>query len=135
MIYLFEILRKKFFNCTLQIYIIIFFVIFIKQELWSIILRKNSRLLCLLQTYTLSLYQKGFIFIEHFFLSLKNFLTPEHPDQVRVNKFDSCTIWNSIQLPGQRKFHQGGRQQFQHSVLGNSQHVGARFGHFQPHHL
>ena len=26
---------------------------------------------------------------------------------------------------------QGGRRQFQHSVLGNSQHVGARFGHFQ----
>ena len=43
-------------------------------------------------------------------------------------------FWNCSQFPGQRKSHQGDRQQFKHSVLGNSQHVGASFGHFQPHH-
>ena len=62
------------------------------------------------------------------------FLTPEYADQVRVNKIDSWILWNCSQLPGQRQSHQGGRHLFQHSVLGNSQHVGARFGHFQLHH-
>ena len=66
--------------------------------------------------------------------SVKYFLTPEHAEQVWINKVDSCIIWNCRQLPGQRKSHQGGRQQFQHSVFGNSQHLGARFGHIQPHH-
>ena len=35
---------------------------------------------------------------------------------------------------GQGKSHQKDRQQFQHSALGNSQQVRARFGHFQPNH-
>ena len=35
------------------------------------------------------------------------FLTREHAEQVRVNKVDSCTLWNCRQLPGQRKTHQG----------------------------
>ena len=51
-------------------------------------------------------------------------ITPEHTEHVRVNKVDS----------DREKSQQGGRQQFQNSVLGNSQHVRAHFGHFQSHH-
>ena len=47
---------------------------------------------------------------------------------------DLGTLWNRREPPGQEKFHQGGFQQFQYSVLGNFRHVGARFGHFQPNH-
>ena len=62
------------------------------------------------------------------------FLTLEHAEHVHVNEVDSCTLWNCSQLPGQRKSNQGGRQQFQHSVLGNYQYVRGRFGLFEPQH-
>ena len=39
-------------------------------------------------------------------------LTPEHTEQVRVNKVDSCIFWNCSQPPGQKKSHQVVRQQF-----------------------
>ena len=58
----------------------------------------------------------------------------EHTKQVRINKVDSCTLWSHRQLPQTGKSHQRGRQQFQHSVHRYSQHIGAPFGHFQPHH-
>ena len=63
---------------------------------------------------------------------------PEDTDQVRVNKVDSCTLRNCGQqkrnTAGQGKSNQEGRQQFKQSILGNSQHAGARFDHFQSHH-
>ena len=62
------------------------------------------------------------------------FLTSDYAEQVGVNKVDSCPLWNCRHVPRQRKSHQGGRYQFQHAVFGNSQHIGASFGHFQSHH-
>ena len=45
-----------------------------------------------------------------------------------INTLEPCTNFRTGKIPSR------GRQQSQHSVLGNSQQVGARFGHFQTYH-